>query len=99
MENTIETINNIVNEDTIDIAVQAVEAIPAKGFNWAKLGKVGAAGAAIVVIGAGATAVIRRIKRKNQLKAEQEKAAETGVDNVQVAKDDFEEPENSADEK
>lgn len=96
---TIETINNIVNEDTVNIAAEAVEAIPVKAINWRKLGKVGAAVGAVVAIGAGTVAVIRHAKNKKQLKAEQEKAAVTGVDNVQVAKNDFEEADESAEEK
>lgn len=97
---TIETINNIVNEDTVNIAAEAVEAIPVKSINWSKLGKAGAVVGAVAIAGAGIYAGIRHVKRKKQLKAEQEKAAATGVDNVQVAKDDFEEEtENSADEK
>lgn len=100
MENTIETINNIVNEDTVNIAAEAVEAIPAKAINLRKLGKVGGVVGAVVAIGVGTVALVRHAKRKQQLKTEQENAAETGVDNVQVAKDDFEEEtEISADEK
>ena len=96
---TMENINNIVNEDTVNIAVEAVEAIPAKGINLRKLGKVGGVIGAVVGIGVGTVMLIRHAKRKQQLKSEQEKAAETGVDNVQVAKDDFEECEDSANEK
>ena len=100
MENTIETVNTLVNEDTVNVAVEAIEAIPAKSINWSKLGKVGAVVGAVAAIGAGAAAVIHHVKRKKQLKAEQEKAAATGVDNVQIAKDDFEEEtESSANEK
>lgn len=92
--NTIEkNIDNIVNEDTVNIAVEAVEAIPVKSINWRKLGKVGAAVGAVVGIGAGIYAGITHAKRKKKLKDEKEKAAATGVDNVQVAKDDFEEAE------
>lgn len=97
MDTTMETINNIVNEDTVNIAVEAVEAIPAKGI---KLGKASAIGATVAIIVGGIAVGVHHVKRKKQLKAEQEKAAATGVDNVQVAKDDFEEgPGNSADEK
>lgn len=99
METTMENINNIVNEDAINIAAAAVEAIPAKGINLRKLVKVGGVVGAVVGIGVGTVAVVRHVTRKKQLKAEQEKAAATGVDNVQVAKDDFEETENSANEK
>ena len=100
MENTIETVNNIVNEDAINIAAEAVEAIPAKGIKLGKLGKAGAIGATVAIIVGGIAVGVHHVKRKKQLKAEQEKAAATGVDNVQVAKDDFEEEtEISADEK
>ena len=99
MDTTMENINNIVNEDTIDIAVQAVEAIPAKAINWRKLAKAGGVIGAAVGIGVGTVALIRHVQHKKQLKAEQEKAAATGVDNVQVAKDDFEETEATADAK
>lgn len=96
MDTTMENINNIVNEDTVNIAVEAVEAIPAKGI---KLGKAGAIGATVAIIVGGIAVGVRHVTRKKQLKAEQEKAAATGVDNVQVAKDDFEETEDSANEK
>lgn len=83
--NTIENINNIVNEDTVDAAINAVEAIPVKAINWRKLGKVGAVGATIVGIGMGAAAIIKHRKAK---KAEKEAAA-NDVDNVKVAENDF----------
>lgn len=89
--NTIENINNIVNEDTVEAVAQAVEAIPTKTINLAKIGKAGAVVGAIVAVGAGIAAGVRYVKNKRQLKAEKEKAAATSVDNVQVAKDDFEE--------
>lgn len=100
MDTTMENINTLVNEDTVNIAVEAVEAIPAKGIKLGKLGKYGAIGATVAIIVGGIAVGVRHVKRKKQLKAEQEKAAATGVDNVQVAKDDFEEEtEISADEK
>ena len=84
MANT-ENINVVMNEEVIDAAVQAVEAIPVKPNN--KFGVIGA-----VVVGGGAIITgialgIRHIKNKKKAK----EAAATGVDNVQVAKDDFEE--------
>lgn len=85
-----EIINNIVNEDTVKAAVEATEAIPVKAINWRKVGKVGGVVGAIVVTGAGIYAGIR-YRRDKKLKAAKEKAAATGIDNVQVAKDDFEE--------
>ena len=82
MANT-ENINVVMNEEVIDAAVQAVDAIPVKANS--KLGVIGA-----VVVGGGAIITgialgIRHIKKKAK-----EKAA-FGVDNIQVAKDDFEE--------
>lgn len=84
MANT-ENINVVMNEEVIDAAVQAVEAIPVKPN--AKFGVIGA-----VVVGGGAIITgialgIRYIKNKKKAK----EAAATDVDNVQVAKDDFEE--------
>ena len=84
MANT-ENINVVMNEEVIDAAVQAVEAIPVKPNS--KFGVISA-----VVVGGGALITgialgIRHIKNKKKAK----EAAATGVDNVQVAKDDFEE--------
>lgn len=99
MENTIETVNNIVNEDTVNIAAEAVEAIPAKAINLRKLGKFGAAAGAVTLIGYGLYKGVKHIRNKKRLKVEQEKAAANGVDNVEIAKKDFEEPVEAAEEK
>lgn len=85
MANT-ENIKVAMNEEVIDAAVQAVEAIPVKANS--KFGVIGA-----VVVGGGAIITgialgIRYIKNKKKAKEEQ---AASGVDNVQVVKDDFEE--------
>lgn len=96
---TIENINNVVNEDAVNIAVEAVEAIPVKSINWSKLGKAGAAVGAVTLIGYGIYKGVKHIQSKKQLKATQEKTAATGVDNVQVAKDDFEEADEPAEMK
>lgn len=85
-----EVINNIVNEDTVKAAVEAAEAIPVKAINWRKVGKVGGMVGAVAMVGAGIYAGIR-YRQSKKLKAAKEKAAATGIDNVQVAKDDFEE--------
>ena len=85
-----EIINNIVNEDTVKAAVEAAEAIPVKAINWRKVGKVGGVVGAVVFIGGSIYAGIRYHQGK-KLKAAKDKAAATGIDNVQVAKDDFEE--------
>lgn len=87
--NTIEnTINTVMTEDTVEAVAQAVEAIPAKSINWAKVGKLGAVGGAVALIGAGAVAIIKHNKAKNQEKDEQEAAAGE-IDNVKVAEKDF----------
>lgn len=94
MANT-ENINVVMNEEVIDAAVEAVEAIPVKADN-----KFGVIGAVVLVGGIAITGIamgIRYIKNKKKLKEEQEKAATTGVDNTQVMKDDFEE-DNSEEE-
>ena len=84
MANT-ENINVVMNEEVIDAAVQAVESIPVKANS--KFGVIGA-----VVVGGGALITgialgIRHIKNKKKVKEE----TEIDVDNIQVAKDDFEE--------
>lgn len=83
--NTIENINTIVNEDTVDAAIEAVEAIPVKAINWRKLGKVGGAVGAVAGVVAGTIAIVRYVKGK---KADEEAAVED-VDNVKVAENDF----------
>ena len=83
--NTIENINNIVNEDTVDAAINAVEAIPVKAFNWRKAGKYGAGAIIVLALGAGIELGIKHHKAK---KAEKEAAA-NDVDNVKVAEADF----------
>jgi hypothetical protein len=88
--NTIENINNIVNEGTVDAAINAVEAIPVKAINWRKLGKVGGVVGVVVGIGAGTYALIQHHKAK---KAKKEAAADD-VDNVKVAENDFAEKDS-----
>ena len=84
MTNT-ENINVVMNEEVIDAAVQAVDSIPVKPDN-----KFGVIGAVVLVGGAIITGVALGIRHfKNKKKAQEEAA--TDVDNVQVAKDDFEE--------
>lgn len=84
--NTIEnTINNIANEGAVDAVAQAVEAIPVKAINWSKIGKAGAVGGILLVLGAGTAAVIHHVKTK---KADKEASA-SDVDNVKVAEKDF----------
>lgn len=88
MANT-ENINVVMNEEVIDAVAEAAEAIPVKAEN-----KFGVIGAVVVVGGiaiAGIAMGIRYIKNKKKLKEAQQKAADTGVDNVKVVKDDFEE--------
>ena len=84
MKNT-ESINVVMNEEVFDAAVQAAEAIPVKPNS-----KFGVIGAVVVIGGAAITGIALGIRHfKNKKKAKEEAA--TGVDNVQVAKDDFEE--------
>ena len=91
--NTIEeTVNTVINEETVEAAVEAVKAIPVKSINWAKLGKAGAIVGTVVAVGAGIAAGVRYIKRKHQEKTD-EQAADSGLDNVKVAEADFVEKE------
>lgn len=75
---------NVVSEEAINAAVQAVEAIPVKPNN-----KFGIIAGVVFVGGLLATGVALLVNNKNKKKAKE--AAATGVDNIQVAKDDFEE--------
>lgn len=87
MEN--ENINVVMNEEVLDAAVQAVDAIPVKPNN-----KFGVIGAVVVVGGVVITGValgIRYIKNKKKAK---EKAA-TEAEYVDIAKDDFEEADSA----
>lgn len=80
-----ENINAVINEEVIDAAVQAVDTIPVKPES--KFGVIGG----VVLVGGliigGIALGIRHIKNKK--KAQEETASD--VDNIQVAKDDFEE--------
>lgn len=80
---------NIVNEEVIDAATKAVEAIPVKPN-----GKFSVIAGVVFIGGAIITGVALAINnKKNKKKAAEEPAAVEAevVDNVQVAKDDFEE--------
>lgn len=78
---------NVVSEEVIGAAVEAAEAIPVKAN-----GKFGVIGAVVVVGGAIITGVALGIRHfKNKKKAKEEQDEFDFVDNVQVAKDDFEE--------
>lgn len=78
-------------EDAIEVVEQVAEAIPAEIDGKCTALGVGAVVVLGVTVITGAVMGIRHIMRKKKLKDEQEKAAASGVDNVQVAKDDFEE--------
>ena len=87
---------NIKPEDAMDVVKQVAEAIPAKTnskFNTILGASAVFTGAAIVI--GGAVCGVRYLSRKKKLKDEQNKAAASGVDNVQVAKDDFEENDST----
>lgn len=84
MANT-ENINVETTKEVIDAAVQAVEAIPVKpNAKFGVIGMVVVGGAAIIT---GIGLAVRHIKNKQKAK----ESDVTVVDNVQVAKDDFEE--------
>ena len=88
MANT-ENINVVMNEEVIDAAVQAAEAIPVKADS-----KFGVIGAVVVVGGAIITGValgIRYIKNKKKLKEMQADCVD--VDNT-CADGDFEEADS-----
>lgn len=85
----VENIDVVMNKEVIDAAVDAVEVIPVKPE-----GKFGVIGAVVVVGGAIITGVALGIRHfKNKKKAKEQAA--TGVDNVQVAKNDFEERDST----
>jgi hypothetical protein len=88
MANT-ENINVETTKEVIDAAVQAVEAIPVKPNN--KFGVIGmvVVGGAAIITGIGLT--VRHFKNKKKAK----EAAATGADNVDIAKDDFEEVDSA----
>jgi hypothetical protein len=88
MTNT-ENINVETAKEVVDAAVQAAEAIPVKAK-----GKFGVIAAVVFIGGAAITAIGLGIRNHKNKKAKKEPAA-TGVDNVQVAKDDFEEVDSA----
>lgn len=87
MANT-ENINVETTKEVIDAAVQAAEAIPVKPNN-----KFGVIGGVVFVGGLIVTGIGLGIRHRKNKKAKEEAA--TGVDNVQVAKDDFEEHDSA----
>lgn len=83
---------NIKTEDAMDVAKQVAEAIPAATNG--KFNTILGVGTVVTVAVAAVTGIaigVRHLARKKKLKDEQRKAAASGIDNVQVAKDDFEE--------
>lgn len=87
---------NINTEGAMDAVKQVAEAIPVptnSKFNTI-LGAGAVVTVATVVVG-GIVWGVSHLGRKKKLKEEQDKAAATGVDNVQVAKDDFEEKDSA----
>ena len=90
MANT-ENINVVMNEEVIDAAVQAAEAIPVKPDN-----KFGVIGAVVVVGGIAITGIAMGIRYiVNKKKAKEELEAEVAVDDCDHANDDFEEADST----
>lgn len=87
-----ETVNTVINEDTVEAAAKVVKAIPVKSINWGKVVKRCGVAAAIgvCVVGVGV-----RIKHALTKKTD-EQTADSGVDNVKVAEADFVEKEDEA---
>ena len=85
-----ETVNTVINEETVEAAVEAVKAIPVKSINWAKVAKRCGIAGAIVVGGVGVGVYIKHALSK---KKTDEQAADSGTDNVKVAEADFVEKE------
>lgn len=89
MANT-ENINVVMNEEVIDTAVQAAEAIPVKADN-----KFGVIGTVVVVGGAIITGVALGIRYfKNKKKQKEMEVDFTVVDNGNAQNDDFEEADS-----
>lgn len=87
---------NIKTEDAMDVVKQVAEAIPAATNG--KFNTFLGVGTVVTVTVAAVTGIamgVRHLARKKKLKDEQDKAAASGVDNVQVAKDDFEEKDST----
>lgn len=88
MANT-ENINVVMNEEVIDAAVDAVEAIPVKPEN-----KFGVIGAVVLVGGLVITGVALGIRHfKNKKKAREETV--TVEDTIPTVDDDFAEPDST----
>lgn len=85
-----ENIIEKATEDTIDTIEQVVDAIPVEADRKNIALGVGAAGIAVAAVAAGVTMLIRCCSRKKKQKNDQDLTANTGVDNVQAAEDDFE---------
>ena len=80
-----ENINVVMNEEVIDAAAQAVEAIPVKPEN-----KFGVIGAVVLIGGVIITGVALGIRHfKNKKKAQEEAATVVGT--IPVTDDEFEE--------
>jgi hypothetical protein len=88
-----ETVNTVINEDTVEAAAKVVEAIPVKSINWAKVAKrCGIVGG----IALGVAGVAVGVKYALTKKKASEQAADSGIDNVKVAEADFAEKEDEA---
>lgn len=87
-----ETVNTVINEETVNAAVEAVKAIPVKSVNWGKVAKRCGIAGVIVMGGVGVAVGIKHVLTK---KKTDEQAADSGIDNVKVAEHDFVDHEES----
>jgi hypothetical protein len=81
-----ETVNTVINEETVEAAVEAVKAIPVKSIDWGKVAKHCGIAGAIILGGVGVAVGIKHVLTK---KKTDEEAADSDIDNVKVAEADF----------
>lgn len=88
-----ETVNTVINEDTVEAAAKVVEAIPVQSIDWGKVAKRCGIAGAIILGGVGVAMGVKHFLTK---KKTDEQTADSGVDNVKVAEHDFVEKEDEA---
>jgi hypothetical protein len=81
-----ETVNTVINEDTVETVMEAVQAIPVKSIDWGKIAKRCGIAGVIVLGGVGVAVGIKHVLTK---KKTDEQTADSGIDNVKVAEHDF----------